>query len=190
MMTLRLLSLSSALLAATLLSGCGESNARQMLGMDRSAPDAFAVSPEQPLVVPADLSHLPPPQPGLGRPNSMTPTRMAQGIVNNGTTPAASTTAPSAAEAALLQQTGAAKVSPAIRAEVNQQAKADAKEQTGGWLTPLVFWRDKPQPGVVVDPAAEAARLKKNAAAGAPATSGGTPVTEDSGRIKLPDTIE
>jgi len=90
----------------------------------------------------------------------------------------------------LLQQTGASTVDPAIRAEVNKQAKQDAKEQTGGWLTPLVFWRDKPQAGVVVDPAAEASRLKSNAAKGQAPTVGGTPVTEDSGRIKLPDTIE
>lgn len=46
-------------IALTSLAGCGSTGV-----LDRERPDEFAVTKAQPLVVPADLSTLPAPQPG------------------------------------------------------------------------------------------------------------------------------
>jgi hypothetical protein len=168
------------LLCAVSLAGCGESTARQVLGFDRKAPDAFAVSPQAPLDVPQDLAFLPPPQPGLVRPGEGTPSLDAQSIIV-GHYPIANRD---------VQAVSSNSESLRLRNEVDQQADKDAATQTKNWASWLVFWRDKPKPGVAVDAAEEARRLKENKAAGRSATTGGTPVTEDSGRIKVPKAIE
>jgi Protein of unknown function (DUF3035) len=51
--------LFGAVALATTLSGCSSSGV-----FDRERPDEFAVTKAAPLTVPADLSTLPPPQPG------------------------------------------------------------------------------------------------------------------------------
>ncbi|HKS87916.1 MAG TPA: DUF3035 domain-containing protein [Stellaceae bacterium] len=52
-----------------LLPGC--SDFRQILGMDRTGPDEFAVESRAPLTVPPDFD-LRPPQPGAARPQEVT----------------------------------------------------------------------------------------------------------------------
>lgn len=42
----------------------------------------------------------------------------------------------------------------------------------------LVFWRDPPQAGTVVDPEAENRRIRENQALGEPVTKGDTPLIE------------
>ncbi len=181
-------------LALLPLTACGDGSARQILGFDRASPDAFSVSPQKPLDIPKDLTSLPTPRPGLGRPNQMTPEGEAQKIIvgaypvaNRAVTTEA---APSAGEEALLQQTKATNVDPNIRAQVNKQARKDADAQTKNWASWLVFWRDKPKPGVVVNAKSEAERLKTAKANNQPVTEGATPVLEDSGRLKAPKEIE
>lgn len=171
------------------LAGCGDNgSARQVLGLDRKAPDAFAVSTHAPLAVPGNLnSQLPPPQPGAPRPQDVTAQSMAQqAVLSSGASTAVSTTA-SAGEQALLQQAGPADRN--VRLEVNREAAEDADTQSGP-LDWLVFWRDKPQPGVAVDAKAEAERLARNRQSGQPATEGATPVIEDSGRLSVPKEIQ
>lgn len=51
------------------LSGCAD--LRQMLGMDRTGPDEFAVESRAPLTIPPDFD-LRPPQPGAARPQEVT----------------------------------------------------------------------------------------------------------------------
>lgn len=175
-----------------LLAGCGQvgSNARAMMGLDHQSPDAFAVSTHAPLEVPANLNApLPPPQPGAARPQEVTPQTLAQNAVS-GTAQAPAASAPaSTAEQALLQQAGATRVNPTIRTQVNSEAVADAKAQTGP-LDWIAFWRDKPRPGVAVDAKAEADRLRAARAAGQASTQGATPVIEDSGRLSVPKGIQ
>ena len=176
-----------------LLSGCGGvgNNAREVLGMDHRAPDAFSVSTHAPLQVPPNLNAaLPLPQPGAPRPQDVTPQSSARTVLTGGTLPApVNAAAPSAAERVVLQQAGAAATDPAIRARVNAEAAEDADDQRGS-LDWLVFWRPTPRPGVAVNAEAEAARLKANREAGRPVTQGATPVTEDSGRLSVPKEIE
>jgi hypothetical protein len=54
---------SAGLLGLSALSACGTSSV-----LDRERPDEFAVGRAAPIVVPADLSTLPTPQPGAARP--------------------------------------------------------------------------------------------------------------------------
>lgn len=180
----------SGLVVCALLAGCGgQGSARQVLGMERKAPDAFAISPQAPLVMPASLdAPLPPPQPGMRRPQDVAPTTQARQILAGGGS-VAPQTAPSAAERALLARTGAANTDPSVRNVVNTEAAEDADAQHGS-LDFLLFWRKDPAPGVVVDPKAEAERLRRNQTAGKPATEGATPVQEDSGRLGAPREIE
>lgn len=175
-----------------LLAACSGDNgsAREILGLDRKAPDAFAVSTHAPLEVPHNLdAQLPAPQPGLERPQEISVQAAAQSAVFN--TPvqrgAAAGTAASAGEQALLQQAGQA--DPNVRLQVNREAAEDAAAQKG-YLDWVAFWRDRPQPGVAVNAAAEAERLKNARAAGQGATSTPTPVIEDSGRLGVPKEIQ
>lgn len=174
-----------------LLAGCSGDNgsARQVLGLDREGPDAFAVSTHAPLAVPGNLdARLPPPQPGMARPQETSVQQTARSAVfNSGATVATSAVAPSAAEQALLQQVGPADAN--IRGAVNRQADSDASAQSGA-LDWALFWRSKPQPGVTVDAKAEAERLARARAAGQAATSGPTPVIEESGRLGAPKEIQ
>lgn len=175
-----------------LLTACGGDNgtARQILGMDRKAPDAFAVSTHAPLAVPQNLdAQLPVPQPGAVRPQEVSAQAAAQSAVfNTQAQPGmGNAVAPSAAEQAILQQAGTA--DPNVRMEVNREAAQDADVQHG-WLDWALFWRDKPQSGVAVDAAAEAERLKRAREAGQSPTSTPTPVIEDSGRLRVRKEIQ
>jgi uncharacterized lipoprotein len=58
-------------LALASLAGCGSTGV-----FDRERPDEFAVTKAQPLDVPADLSTLPPPQPGAPSKSSDTKQEM------------------------------------------------------------------------------------------------------------------
>jgi hypothetical protein len=175
------------LLAVLAVSGCGGDSARQIIGLDRRAPDAFAVTTHAPLEVPANLNQLPPPRPGVARPQEVTAQQMARSAVFLGVDAAAPATAPSAAEAALLNRAGPA--DPNVRVAVNQEAAEDADTQSG-LLDWIVVWRDKPQPGVAVNAAAEAERLKQARAQGVSPTATPTPVVEDSGRLGVPKAIQ
>jgi len=183
-------SLAVAATCLLLLSGCGGDNgsARQVLGLDRDAPDAFAVSTHAPLAVPQNLnSQLPPPQPGRARPQEISVQQTARSAVFNSSGTAITSAAPSAAEQALLQQAGP--VDANVRMAVNQEAAEDADVQSGP-LDWALFWRSKAQPGVAVDAQAEAERLARARAAGQSATSTPTPVIEDSGRLGAPKEIQ
>jgi hypothetical protein len=172
-------SLAVALLLPVLvLAGCGGNNARNILGMDRRAPDAYAVSTYAPLQMPSNLSSLPVPAPGVSRPQEVTPQQMARAAT--GMAPAQVTSAPSAAEHAMLAKAGPAEAN--VRVAVNKQAARDADTQSGP-LDWMLFWREAPQPGVVVDASAEAKRIQAAKAAGQPVTVTATPVIDETGRL-------
>jgi hypothetical protein len=46
----------------------------------------------------------------------------------------------------------------------------------------LIFWRDPPAPGIVVDPARERDRIRENAALGIEGTAGDTPIEQPRAR--------
>jgi hypothetical protein len=174
-MTNRFFALTAAAILAASLGGC--SSLRNTFGVERGGPDEFTVVRHAPLTLPPDYN-LRPPQPGVPRPQEGTAQSQARSavvgsqsglVVGSGL---GSVSSQSSGEAALLQQAG--QIDPSIRDTLNQEAGFDTVDR--GFLEGLIFWR-KPEPaGDVVDPEAEAARLKTNAEQGLPVTAGETPI--------------
>ncbi len=154
--------ITSGLLLCTLLglAGCGSTDVARNFGFVRDAPDEFQVTTRAPLAMPPAYM-LAPPQPGASRPQEVAVRAGASTLV-----PQAALQAPAGASAgqqALLAAAGPP--APAnIRNTVNALAVADSPEP--GMTDKLMFWLLPKEPGVIVDPVAEAKRLRENAALG------------------------
>ncbi len=159
---------------ATALAGCSGDKFGRTLGFIRDAPDEFTVTTRAPLAMPPSFT-LPPPRPGAPRPQEQSERTQAElALVPQmalGGPPAGS----SPGQQALVQAAGPP-VTPAIRAEVDQEASRDRPSE--GLADKLMFWRKTPQPGIVVDPAKEAQRLRENAALGQSQETGDTPIVQ------------
>jgi hypothetical protein len=66
--------------AAATLSGCG--NWKQAIGIEPTSPDEFAIESRAPLTIPPDFD-LRPPAPGAPRPQEVSSSSKAQGVVDN-----------------------------------------------------------------------------------------------------------
>ncbi len=163
------------LLGGLATSGCGD--ARKAMGFDKSTPDEFKIVNRAPLSLPPDYA-LRPPQPGASRPQEQTvPEQARQVLIGSSGTPARPAAPPgaSAGEAALLAKAGATRADPRIREMVDRDSVAVA-EADRTFLDRIVFWKKPDPPGTVVDPQAEAQRLRENQALGRPVTDGDTPI--------------
>lgn len=185
-----LLSLCTVAVAVTL-SGCGN-QVRETLGLNRQAPDEFQVVSRPPLTLPPEY-RLRPPEPGapprgmgtaqdMGR-TALTGAQPAQQStlfgqpVSSAPTATASRSNLSGGEQALLAAAGAQNVPADIRATVNRESSILADEGRP-FTDRLVFWRDPEEPGTIVNPQAEAQRLRERQALGEPITEGETPTIE------------
>lgn len=165
--------------AALALGGCD--NARSALGMEKQAPDEFAVVTRAPLTMPPDYG-LRPPSPGAERPQDQNPRSQARAILLGNTAagpgnPEAEAVASgrfSKGEAALLSHAGALNADPGIRQTVNREATALVDADKGMFDT-LLFWQKSEPPGKVVDAAKEAQRLREDAALGRSPAAGKVP---------------
>ncbi len=165
------------------LTGCGGSELRRNLGIDRAGPDAFAVVARAPLEIPPEFG-LRPPQPGATRPNETNASdRAREALLGPGGKAGGLSDRP-AAEAALLAQAGAVGADPKIRDQVNRESTqlADADRT---FVDRLIFWQRPPLPGTVVNAEQEAQRLRDNAALGRPVTEGETPIIQRKRRAPL-----
>lgn len=169
---------SAALLvvAALGLSACDNSGLRRSLGLDVRGPDEFRVVSRAPLDLPPEFG-LRPPSPGAARPNEQPVREQAKQTVFGTQTAAKTVAGRTAGESAMLRQAGAVEVDGTIRETVNRES-AQLAAADRSFTDRLIFWRDPPPPGTVVDPAAEQQRLRENAALGKPATSGETPIIQ------------
>ena len=166
-----------ALTVALGLSACDSGSLRRSLGLDSRGPDEFRVVTRAPLDLPPDYG-LRPPQPGAGRPNEPTVREQAKQTVFGPATPAVKVVAGrTAGESALLRQAGAVDLDASIRETVNRES-AQLASADRSLTDRLIFWRDQPPPGTLVDPVAEQQRLRENAALGKPATEGETPIIQ------------
>ncbi|HEU0118021.1 MAG TPA: DUF3035 domain-containing protein [Alphaproteobacteria bacterium] len=164
----------SALMA---LSACGDM--REGLGLGRSPPDEFAVVDRPPLSMPPDFG-LRPPKPGAPRPQEVDLNQRANETLfgdnsKAGTSEASADT--SGAEKALLDQTGATKADPNIR-EIVERENSDKVAGNDHLIQQLMWWKEDEKPGTVVDPVAEAERIKEAKDKGTPINQGATPVIE------------
>ena len=158
---------------ALMLSACDA--LRGSLGLDKRAPDEFAVVPSAPLALPPDY-RLRPPELGAPRPTEMTPREQAEtALFESGGTRRAEHVGPETpGEIALLDRAGAADANPEIRRIIDREFSPYVEEDES-FFESLLFWRRDDPPGEVVDPVGESRRLRENAALGEPVTAGETP---------------
>lgn len=172
-----------ALLGASALSMTACEKTKEQFDFSKKAPDEFAVVRRAPLEMPPDFNSIPAPRPGAQRPQETATDSMAREAIlgPDAVKATARQNGVSEGEAVLLQRTGAANASPAIRAKVDQETAEIIKDETPG-IDTLKKWvgQDPAEPAPeLVDPVAEANRIKANKAAGKPVTEGATPKLED-----------
>lgn len=183
--------------AALGLSACGDSTKRA-LGIERTAPDEFAVVPRAPLSQPPDYN-LRPPRPGAEDLTTLSTRERAKqavfrregaveqepaetGRLRFGTGPAAqaapreSVSRTSPGEAAFLSKAGALDTDPLIRSRVDRESAVLAEENQNFVRRLLGLKEDAP--GEVVDAPAEARRLREAQALGSDPSEGETPTIE------------
>jgi hypothetical protein len=167
----RLAAALCALLAAASLGGCSNETERAF-GLGRNSPDEFTVTTRAPLSMPPTYA-LRPPRPGAPRPQESTSIADAEAAL----TPQAALQGPggppTAGQQALMEQAGAP-APPDIRRKVDDEAYLERPDTS--LSDRLMFWRDKPEPGVIVDPTKESQRLRENAALGKSEETGSTPI--------------
>ena len=155
-----------------LLVACGE--IREDLGLGRNTPDEFAVVERPPLSLPPDFG-LHPPRPGAPRPQAVDTADQASAVLFNSKT-ASQAQAPSEAEKALLEATGATKSDPNIRETVDRESAQ--KVVASPHLIERLLNGKGEKPSTTVDATAEAERIKKAKEENKPITTGATPVIE------------
>lgn len=140
-MTIRMLR-SAALLAvaAVALSGCD--TIRNAAGMDKSAPDEFAVTTKAPLVIPPDYNLLPP-RPGAVPTNQVEPTEAAENALFGNDAATIASQLPntySDSEKMLLANAKVQNIDPQIR----QHLVSDYKNMVGAddsFTKDVLFWQ-------------------------------------------------
>lgn len=165
--------------AATSLAACEKT--REQFDFSKKAPDEFAVVKRAPLEMPPDMNTLPAPRPGAPRPQEPSTSDLARSAVigTEAQREIAVQNNVSQGEAVLLQRSGAANASPAIRDAVDKETSEIAeKEMPGIDHLRRMVGQNVEGPAKVVDPVAEANRIKQNKAEGKPVTEGETPVAD------------
>lgn len=176
----RLAARAAIALGVLSLAACSDGMSRTF-GLTRDAPDEFTVTTRAPLSMPPDLT-LRAPQPGAPRPQEATPTKAAEATLapqSGIAQPAAGVD--STGQQALLQAAGPAAPS-GIRDQLNADAQGNAQDRS--LADRLTSWaKPPPNQAAVVDPQAEADRLRSNAALGQAPDKGDTPVIKKKGSI-------
>lgn len=165
--------------AALTISACQKT--KEQFDFSKKAPDEFAVVKRAPLEMPPSFEVVPP-RPGAQRPQEQSMDQVARDAIlgEDARKSLAKQTGVTEGEAVLLQKTGAANASPAIRAQVDKETAEIIEDETPGIDTLKKMVGQNPsEPDIeVVDPVAEANRIKQNKAQGKPATAGATAVKE------------
>ena len=158
------------------LNACG--GVKESLGLNRTAPDEFAVVKRAPLAMPPDYT-LRPPRPGAPRPQEQATSEQARQAVFGGEEQPVSNTKTDG-ESVLLQKAGGNAADPHIRRKVDKETAGlqDRNVPVAKKLLGLGGGQREPSASVV-DQAAEAERLRKNAEEGKPVTAGETPSIEE-----------
>lgn len=160
--------------AALLLSACD--SIRESAGITKKAPDEFRVVRNAPLSVPPNFE-LRPPRPGARAVPQLDPRREAQQAAL-GQDPAMSRpVAESAGEEALLRALRVGETPADIRTQVDEESAILAGDNRN-FVERLMFWREVPPPGTLVDPKGETQRIQENSALGRPPETGNTPSIE------------
>ena len=158
-------------LGALALGGCGA--LENFGGAKKVSPDEFRIVSHSPLTMPPN-AELRPPRPGEPRPQEVTPAEQAREALAPQTAGRAQRApgggapppmAGGASEQALVAKAGQGGIDPNIRSRVNTDTRT-INDSDKSFVDSLIFWQDKPPPGVVLDPAKEQQRLRDAQAAG------------------------
>jgi len=162
--------------ASVMLSACGDGGLARTFGFTRDSPDEFTVTTRAPLSMPPNFA-LRPPRPGAPRPQEQSEARQAEEALVPQTALAGSQQGGlSPGQEALVQQAG-----PPAPPDIRQDIRNDAQRQQAAndsFVNKLLFWRKSAPQGIVVDPQAEAQRLRQNAALGQSPEAGDTPIIQ------------
>jgi hypothetical protein len=158
--------------AAGALTGCD--SLRSAAGMDKSAPDEFAVLTKAPLTIPPDYN-LRPPRPGAVPTNQTEPTDAAQTALFGSDPATVASQLPdnySPSEKLLLANAGIQNADPAIR----QHLSSDYKNMVGAdesFTNDILFWeKPKADTGTPLNADEEARKLDSQKTGQAPAAGG------------------
>ncbi|WP_420563111.1 DUF3035 domain-containing protein [Thalassobaculum sp.] len=170
-----------AVIMAVGLGGCGQ--LRDALGQTKDPPDEFQVVARAPLALPPNYD-LRPPRPGAPRPQERSTTDAAAERIlgrsarattaNPNAVPAAPVVVNSIGEAKFRQQLGVGQAEPGIRETVDKET-AEYVYETRYPIDRLLFWKDDPERGVLLDASREQQRLQENAALGRKPNEGELP---------------
>ena len=150
-----------------LLANCG-GDTKKLLGLQKEAPDEFAVYSRAPLSLPPDFT-LTPPAPGTERPQSIDESAKAQQALL-GRQAAPETNAKDYQNLtpglrSLLQNTGALNADPNIRRTIDRETTAFITESKH-FTDDLLFWKDPKEFGSRIDAAKESQRIRDAQALG------------------------
>ncbi len=161
------------LAAVLLLAGCGDSSLSRTFGLVRDTPDEFTVITRAPLSMPPDFT-LRPPMPGAPRPQDPAARTQAEAALVPEAALGGGNRGPvTPGQAALVRAAGGA--APVdIRQRIDNEARAASTDD--GFVDRLLYWRKDDSSKAVVNPSAEAQRLRRNAALGQSPVTGETPV--------------
>ncbi|MGO1120299.1 DUF3035 domain-containing protein [Rhodovibrionaceae bacterium A322] len=179
-MTISMKSLALVALAAAALSACSAS--KETFGLGKQSPDEFQVVARAPLTLPPNFQ-LRPPQPGAVRPQEGSAEDQARKTVfrADDTGPSLDEMVPddgrSVGERSLLAAAGYAESDSDIRLTIERETNR-INEENESFVEDLIFWRDYPVPGEVVDATEESKRIREAEALGQPVTGAETPTVE------------
>ena len=175
------------MVVAMALAACGDSTKRA-LGLQRNAPDEFAVVPRAPLSQPPDFK-LRPPRPGAEDLTTLSTREQARQAVfrkdddtrkARGNVRLAARAAPrdgmqqaTAGESAFLSRAGALETDPLIRAQIDRETSV-LKDDNQNFIRELLGLKQDAVDDVL-DAAEESRRLRENQALGVPASEGEVP---------------
>ena len=164
-------------LTVAALTAC--SDTREMLGLEKTAPDEFAVYSRAPLSLPPDFS-IKPPTPGADRPQGEDENIKAQRALLGKSAAQTATTSYSNMSPglkSLLEKTGALNADPSIRRTIDRETSAFIAESES-FTDDIMFWKSKQPFGSNIDAAKEAQRIREAQALGEKIDGTGTVVIE------------
>lgn len=179
-MTLSVKPLALVAVAGLLLSAC--STSKETFGLGKQSPDEFQVIARAPLTLPPNFQ-LRPPQPGSVRPQEGSAEAQARKTVfrADDQTRSLDEVMPddgrSVGERSLLAAAGYTQADSDIRLTIERETNR-INEENESFVEDLIFWRDYPVPGEVVDANEESKRIREAEALGQPVVGDTVPTVE------------
>ena len=156
------------------LAGCSVDSVRETMGMGKQSPDEYLIVERPPLSVPPSYELRPPSASDLEAQYADL-RKKAEEILIGSTSGGGE--AMSESELAFLSDAGALNANSQIRRILDTEGGVRFVEDDR-FVEELMFWTEQESSDFIVDPVAEAERLRRNALSGMPVTYGASPTIE------------